>query len=145
MTRVANLFTNPVDASTFAWPINHNEEQPVGKSRQMADGAPTSNIGMIPQQGSATPLVMQWKGTILTKAHHVAMLQWWQICEGHSIYLTDFVGSQYEILITDYQPQRKAVAQNRNDTTNMPTWIIEYTFTFRVLRVISGPWVGVTP
>jgi hypothetical protein len=145
MTRIPNIFTNPVNNATYSWPINHNEENEFGKSRQMGDGAPTSSMGLIPQQGASTPMVLEWKGVILTKAHLLQMIFWYQLCESQTIYVSDAAGNKYEVLITDFTEQKKPAAFNPRDPTNAPYWTWDYTLTMRVVRVISGEWAGVTP
>lgn len=140
--RVANQFVDPKGhLATYHWPLNHSEETQVTKSRQMADGATTDDIGLIPQQGAPAPLIFEWKGTILDPAQLAAMLQWWALCETQTIHLIDFATDAYEVLITDFLPTRKAVAVNQR-AANKP-WIWEYTITFRVLAVLAGPWLGV--
>lgn len=140
--RTPNIFQDPAGiVPAYSWPVNHNEEQPINKSRQMADGAPTSNIGLIPQQGAATPLIFQWKGSIFDPAQHDAFIQWWELCEEQTIYLTDYRGNQYEILITDFQPQTMAVTRNPRFPDLTYYW--EYTFIFRIIKPLSGPWRGV--
>ena len=145
MTRTPNVFTDPKTGNNYAWPINHNEEGDIGKSRQMGDGAATNNIGLIPQQGAPTPLVLTWKGTILKRAQLVAMVGWYQLCDTQSIYVSDAAGNSYEVLITDFTAQRKPAAANPQDPVNAPTWYWTYTITMRVLRVIAGEWAGVAP
>lgn len=142
--RTPSIFTNPATGATYLWPVNHDEEDATGKSRQMSDGAPSKNVGLIPQQGAPTPLVLSWKGKIFTKAQVEAMIAWWELCEDQSIYVTDPAGSTYEVLITDFTEQRQPVAANRWDPVNAPTWIWTYTLVMRVLNVLSGEWSGVT-
>lgn len=145
MTRVANRFTNPQTNAFYDWPINHNEEGDIGKSRQMGDGAATNDIGLIPQQGAPTPLILVWKGTILKRAQLVAMVGWYQLCDSQSIYVSDPAGNSYEVLITDFTAQRKPTIRNPQDQANAPTWYWTYTITMRVLRVLAGEWAGVGP
>lgn len=139
--RTPNVFINPVNGNTYEWPLNHNEESQVTKSRQMSDGAATDNIGLIPQQGAPSPLIFEWKGTILDPNQFNAMIAWWKLCENQTIWLSDFAGDTYEVLITDFLPIRTAVANNLR-APGKP-WIWTYTLTFRVLTVFSGPWMGV--
>jgi hypothetical protein len=141
--RTPNVFTDPNTGNTYSWPTNHNEEGDIGKSRQMADGAPTSNIGLIPQQGAATPLILTWKGTILKRAQLVAMISWYQLCETQSVYVSDAAGNQYEVLITDFTAQRQRAALNPQDLASAPFWYWTYSLTMRVLRVLAGEWAGV--
>lgn len=143
MSRLPNIFRDPKGVRPqYAWQINHSEEQPVSKSRQMGDGAPTSNVGLIPQQGPATPIIFQWKGTIFDIGQLTEMLAWWQLCETQSIYLIDFSGAEYEVIIEDFAQNRKGVARNPRDVTR--PWIWEYTINMRILHVYSGEWFGVT-
>lgn len=136
--RRSNQFIDPMGVKpTFSWTINHSEEEPVTRSRQMGDGAPTSDIGLLPQQGVSYPLVFQWKGTIFTQADKDEMDSWYALCHDQSIYLTDFDNNQYEVLITDWVPQRVPVAFNHRG--QIP-WLWNYTIIIRVLKVLSGDW-----
>lgn len=138
-TRLPNIFTDPsgvVDA--YSWYINHSTEEEVQNSRQMADGAPTSDIGLMPQQGVPYPLVFQWKGSLFRQADKDVMDAWYGLCQVQSIYLTDFTGSKYEVLITDWDVQRIPVANNMRGG-HIP-WMWKYTIIIRVLTVISGDW-----
>lgn len=141
--RTANQFINPKTGERYAWPLNHSEETQVTKSRNITDGAATGNMSLIPQQGAATPLVFQWKGTILAEDQLNAFLYWYGLCDQHSIHVVDFAGDEYNVLITEFVPTRKAVAINPRNPGQV--WIWEYTMTLRVLNVISGPWLAVAP
>jgi len=59
-----------------------------------------------------------------------------------TIYLTDFSGAQYEVLITDFTPVRKRVVRNVHDPVNAPTWIWTYSITMDVVTIISGYLLG---
>lgn len=139
-TRQPNTFIDPAGhVPTYQWTINHTEEEPVQNGRQMSDGAPTSDIGLLPQQGVPTPLVFHWKGTIFTQQDKDTMDVWFNLCEFQSIFLKDFTGSEYEVLITDFPVQRKGVKWNHRGQV---PWLWEYTIIIRVLRVLSGDWSG---
>lgn len=138
-SRQPNYFIDPASvAPVYAWYINHSEEEEVQNSRQMADGAPTSDIGLMPQQGAAYPLVFQWKGTIFRQVDKDAMDGWYALCQNQSIYLVDFTGSSYEVIITDWNVQRVPVGNNKRGG-NIP-WLWKYTIIIRILNVISGDW-----
>jgi hypothetical protein len=140
-TRLPNIFTDPAGVkATYHWTINHSTEEEVQNSRQMADGATTSDIGLVPQQGAPYPLVFQWKGTLFSETDKTSMDSWYALCENQSIYLTDFTGSEYEIIITDWNVLRKPVAWNKRGAI---PWLYEYTITIRVLKVLSGDWSSV--
>lgn len=139
--RLPNTFSDPAGiVPAYPWPVNHTTEEETDASRAISDGAPTSDIGLLPQQGVQKPLILVWKGTLFTAAEKANMDAWYGLCDSQSIYLTDFSGSHYEILITDWAALRKGVAQNMRG--KLP-WVWEYTLTMRILRVISGDWAGV--
>lgn len=136
--RKSNQFIDPAGVkATYAWTINHSEEEAVTRSRQVGDGAPSSDIGLLPQQGVSYPLVFQWKGSLFTQADKDIMDSWYGLCEDQSIFLKDFDDNQYEVLITDWVPQRVPVAWNHRG--QIP-WYWTYTIIIRVLTVMSGDW-----
>lgn len=142
--RVANVFTDPTNGETYPWPINHLTEENAGRSRAITRGAPTgTNVGLNRTQGDPSPVLLTLKGTMLTKAQRDETIRWWGKCDTHTIYFKDFEGAEYEVLITNFVPTRRAVARNQKDLANMPTWVIDYTIEMEVVRVISGPWAGV--
>lgn len=143
-----NLFTDPVTAFVYAWPTNHSTEEAVTKSRQMGDGAPTSNIGLVPQQGADSPVVLQWKGKMFLDAEVTEIMHFWHLCNKQTILATDFTGSQYELIITDFSPQRVPCVRNPRcpDPANpncFYTW--SYTITLRIIRAFSGIWAAFDP
>lgn len=136
-TRQPNIFIDPAGVkSTYTWTLNHDEEEEVQVSRQMADGAATNNIGLIPQEGAPYPIVFQWKGKIFTQSDKNEMDSWYALCEDQTIYLVDFSASFYEVLITDWDVQRVAGYNRRG---GLP-WYWQYTIIFRVVSVLSGDW-----
>lgn len=145
MSRSPNIFTNPATGATYSWEINHLTEDESGKKTNITDSAPTGGLGLMPQQGASEPITFTYHGTILTKAQLDQMIAWRQLCESQTIYFQDFSGDKYEVTITQFSYQRVAVAQNPRDMTHAPTWKWQYTIAMRVLRVISGSWVGTTP
>jgi hypothetical protein len=138
--RTANKFIDPAGiVPTYAWPINHEKEEKSGKQRNVTNTAPTGNVGLVKEINAASPLQMTWKGQIFTKAQVTQMWKWWQLCESQTIFLEDFAGEKYEILIEEFDPVRVAVARNLHDQANAPTWIWEYTFMFSVIGILTGP------
>ncbi len=109
----------------------------------MADGAPTSNIGLIPQQGAATPLIFTIKGRFFDDNQHAQNLAFWELCEGQSIYWQKFNGDKYEVMITDYEANQ--IRASRNPKFPDKSYIWEFTLTMRVLTALTGPYVGVVP
>lgn len=143
MPRLPNIFIDPRTNVQYQWPINHTSEDTTGKSRQISDGAPTSNVGLIPQQGASTPLKLTWKGTMFDILQVVATTGWWNLCETQTIYLQDFSGASYEVIIEDFHTLRKSVVRN----PRMPgqAWQWEYTIVIRVLKIFAGEWFLVKP
>jgi hypothetical protein len=140
MARTANKFIDPAGVvPTFTWPLNHETEEKAGKQRSITNTAPTGHVGLVKEVNDAGALSVTWKGKCLTKAHVTEMWRWWQLCESRTIFLEDFAGEKYEILIEEFDPVRKAVARNLHDQANAPIWIWEYTFTFSVMAFITGP------
>lgn len=141
--RQPNTFIDPAGVKAqYQWTINHEKEEEVDNSRGLTDGAPTSDIGLLPQQGPPKPLKFTWEGKLFTQADKNAMDSWWVLCESQSIYLIDFAGSEYEIVIEDWKPKRVGVAWNKRG--QIP-FLWEYTIVIRVLTVLSGDFLGRTP
>lgn len=145
MSRTANRFTNPVTAAYYDWPQNHLEEERLGKARNIEHTAPTNAVGLVKQQSDESPLVLSWRGHILRKAQHDTMWEWYALCETQSIYIRDFTGDEYEVLITEFNPIRKRTVKNPQDPVNAPLWYWEYTLTMEVLTVRTGALTVVTP
>jgi hypothetical protein len=138
--RTANIFIDPAGVqASYPWPVNHEKEEKGGKQRNVTNTAPTGNVGLVKEINSSGPVTMTWKGKIFTKAHMTAMWRWWQLCESQTIFLQDFAGDEYEILIEEFDPVRLGVSRNLHDQANAPTWIWEYTFSFSILQFIKGP------
>jgi hypothetical protein len=139
-----DTFHNPATGETYAWPINHSDEQEFGKTRQVASGAPTGHTGLTFQQGADEPMELLLEGTILHRSQHQQMIRWWAICAGQSIYFTDFAGDAYEVIITDFNPVRKRTLHNpRDPSIRLHYWT--YTIRMQVIGILAGPWVGVAP
>ncbi len=145
MPRTPNVFTNPATGETYQWPINHASENAAGKKRNITYSAPTDQNGLLPQQGDDDPLVLSWTGTMLTKAQHDAFWQWYALSRTQTIYISDFAGNTWEVTITNFQPQRRAVARNPRDPLNAPTWVYDYTIEMAVVSIISGGMMVIRP
>lgn len=135
-----NLFINPNTGATYAWEINHTDEQETGRDRQLDFEANTGNVGLVKQQGELTPLVFRYTGTILTSAQLAAMLSWFRLCETQSIYFRDFAGDEYEVTISAFHPLRKRTLRNPRQRELLHYW--SYTIELVVLKVRAGAWAG---
>lgn len=138
--RQPNKFIDPNGViGDYAWTINHSTEDEVTNTRQMGDGAATDDIGLMPQQGTRSPINFHWHGTIFNQTDKTIMDAWYALCEVQSIYLQDFTGSAYEVLITDWNVKRVGVAWNKRG--GIP-FLWQYTISIRVLKVLVGDWAG---
>lgn len=142
-----NRFVNPVDGFTYAWPVNHSEEEETGKTRNITRTAPTSGYGLVRQQGEDGPYLIKLSGTILDRSQLVAFWQWYAICRFQTIHFIDFDDQRFEVQITDFAPKRvrKLTAPSRDPSA--PTHYWSYTITMEVYAFIVGDMVGagVTP
>lgn len=139
-----NRFTDNLNGATYDWPVNHSEEERMGKERAVSHGAPTGNLGLVRQQGESQPMVLQLSGVIFHQAQHDAMWAWFEKCESRTVDFTDFAGDTYEVLITGFMPQRKRTLGNPRDKT-IPLHYWTYSLTMEVLDFKTGPLAGVTP
>jgi hypothetical protein len=146
--RVANQFIDPTTGETWSWPINHSDEtgsatksnSQGGVERNITVSAPVGGGVHIRQEAAPDPLAFSWKGTALTRLQHQKFLYWYKMCDSHSIILQDFSGDRFEVLILAYIPVRKAVVQNRNDMTNAPLWVYDYSISLDVIAMIAGDY-----
>lgn len=152
MARVPNRFIDPVTATVYDWPVNHNEEDETGKRRNFDRGAPTarpgnSGVGLIRHQSADEPLVLRWRGRILHQSQFAQMIGWWKLCETQSIHVRDFTLAEYEVVIASFTYQRKGVVRNAKDPVNAPLWVWDYTLEMEVLTFVGGEYAlfGVTP
>lgn len=138
-----NEFENPKNATKYSWPVNHSEEEEVGKTRNVESGANTANTGLIPQQSDDQPLILRYTGTIFSKEQLEDMIGWFNLCASQTIYFHDFAGESYEVLITSFKPKRYRTIRNPRDFENAPLWYWKYVIEMRVIRVIDGVWDSV--
>jgi hypothetical protein len=139
-----NRFIDNLTAETYDWPVNHSEEERMGKERTVAHGAPTGNLGLIRQQGESQPMVLQLTGTIFHASQHAAMWNWFERCQSRTIDFIDTAGDHYEVLITSFMPQRRRTLSNpRDPSIRLHYW--SYTIAMEVLDFKSGALQDVTP
>jgi hypothetical protein len=128
--------------STYDFLVNHSDEQDGGQGRTVSHLANTGNVGLVRSQGDKVPMVLSWTGTILHASQHEEMWEWVELCEDQSIYVRDFAGDKYEVLITSFKPARKRTAHNRNDPT-IPFHYWTYSLEMEVLAILEGDLAGV--
>lgn len=124
----------------YDFQVNYNSEEEVGKERSIERTANTGMTGAVRQQGDDGPLIFRFTGTILHKAQHQALRNFYEASKSRTIIFRDFEGEEHEVLITAYKAKRKAVVHNSKDVANARLHIYEYTMSLDVIRTISGVW-----
>lgn len=148
IVRVANRFIDPKTGEIYDWEINHNDETGSpskgggqgGVGRNITVSAPLSGGMHILQEAAQDPMGFSWKGTALTREQHQKFLRWYHKCDTQTIILHDFSTDQFEVLIVSYIPQRRAVAQNRNDMDEAPMWVYDFQIDLLVIRQLGGDY-----
>ena len=136
-----NVFKDPAGVkANYSWPINHSEEQELGKARNIEHGANTANTGFVRQQSDEGPLTLRFSGIILEKAQVQEFIAWWQLCETQTIHFDDYAGDSYEVIITSFKPIRHKTVRNPRDFANAPNWYWRYEIEMDVVRIIDGIW-----
>jgi hypothetical protein len=139
-------FQNPVNGLVYNWPVNHSDEEAVGKTRPISATAPTGTGLLVRQQGEDAPMQIKWSGTIFHRSQFQQMWAWFNLSRLQSVYLYDYDNQGYEVLITEFQPVRKRTLRNPRDPS-VPYHYWTYTITFDVLTFIAGDMaaMGVAP
>jgi hypothetical protein len=88
------------------------------------------------QQGAQQPLTAQLSGTILHLAQFEQFWAWFGICDYRTIFFRDFYGDEYEVVITNFDPQRLRGRNPQDPSIPLHYW--KYTMEMEVLQVISG-------
>lgn len=143
-----NTFTNPLDASTYEWDMNHSEEEGMGKARNITRAANTGNTGAVRQQGDDGPLIISLSGKILKRSQLQAFWMWFNLCRTQTIHFEDYDGQKYEVQITSFIPRRlRKLSHSGTRDPAMPHHYYEYTMTMEVYRLIAGDMfaTGVQP
>jgi hypothetical protein len=118
--------------ATYQLQINHYEEAGNEQTRNVERTANTAGTGFVRQQGASTPEVRRWSGTILTKDQHDQMQAYYLACSTRTIFFTDFTGEEREVVITGFNPVRKATLRNRRDPS-IPYHYWTYEITMEVV------------
>ncbi len=138
-------FIDPKTAFTYEWHIGHESEAAVGKKRAVTHSANTANTGLVRQQGDVQPLILKYEGKILHLKQYEEMFRFYELCETQTIIYRDYMGEEYEVLITEFSPQRLATVKNPKDFANAPRHYWKYTIEMEVVRVIKGALEGLSP
>lgn len=106
----------------YEFEINHAEEDAEERSINVERTAPTSGMGFVRQQGEPSPRVLRYQGSILTTAQYEAMGAYVAACKTRTIFFRDVDGTEYEVLVTNFAPQRKRVAWNSREPNLLWKW-----------------------
>lgn len=145
MARTPNYFLDPLTSETYAWPINHDEEDEGGKTRNIEHTGNTAQTGLVRQQSDPDPIVLKLRGAMNTHAQVRKTIQFFNKCEDRTIFFTDFAGDVYEVIILAFRPKRQRTVRNSHDLANAPDHFWKYDLEMEVVRSIDSIWDGAAP
>lgn len=139
--------TNPATGSFYDFHVNPDQEDPMGKTRNISRTAPTGNVGLVRQQGDESPMVIGIHGKIMHRVQWTELWNAYRLCETQTIHYRDWDGNEYEVQITSFTPTRVRKLSYSGRDPSLPYHYYTYDMTMEVLRFISGDLatVGVTP
>lgn len=120
---------NPL--ATYEWEVGHNEESSGLMTYNLERTAVTTGVGYVRQQGAPTPKTLDFSGSILTQAQYDAMVNYYKACETRTIFYRDVDNTEYEVLITSFNPTRIRVAFNSRSPGLLWKW--KYQITMEIL------------
>lgn len=137
MARTANRFIAS-NGATYDWLINHDEEEALGRTRNIERTALLKGTGLVLQQADDGNLQIKVSGTIFHKSQVMAFDTWMKRTKTETIHFRDFAGDEYEVVITSFQPKRQRTLLNPRDPGNAPLWFWKYTMEMEVIAIVSG-------
>lgn len=140
-----DTFIDPKTGTEYEWQVGHEAEAPVGKKRSITHSANSADTGLVRQQGDVAPLILKYEGKILHLNQYEKMWQFYQLCESQTIYFRDYMGEEYEVLITEFSPQREPTVKNPRDFAHAPRHFWKYTIEMEVVAVRAGALEGLSP
>lgn len=140
-----DTFKDPKTGHEYEWQVGHETEGAVGKKRTVTHSANTQNTGLVRQQGDVQPLILKYEGKILHLKQLEEMWHFFQLCETQTIYFHDYMGEEYEVLITEFDPTRLPTVKNPKDFAHAPRHYWKYTIEMEVVKVRSGALAGLSP
>lgn len=109
--------------ATYEFQVNHSEEEGQDRRRSIERTAVTSGVGYVRQQGTDSPTTLKYTGTILHQNQYNLMAAYYEACRTRTIFFRDFTNTEYEVLITAWDPVRKRTLKNPRDSTiNLHFW-----------------------
>lgn len=119
----------------YEWEIGHESEDPEENTINLERTAVTSGVGFVRQQGAPSPTVRKYHGwASLTQIE--IMREFFNACAGRgtvsrTIFYTDIDGSEHEVMITSFAPQRSVGRfVGRGGERN---YIIQYSITIELI------------
>lgn len=131
----------PGGLGTYAFDINHLEEDEYGNERQLTVTRNTSDGIAMTQQGDSAVQTKVLKGTILKESQHAALAAFakksGRLDPTNTLIYRDFYGEEFEVLIQSYKVTPVRLSQNRRDPT-MRRHKITYTLVLLIINVRNG-------
>lgn len=107
---------------TYEFEINHWTEEDTDQRRNITRTAPTSGVGFVRQQGESAPQTMKYAGTIMTTTQYNAMQSYYLACSLRTVFFRDYLGTEYEVLVTTFATLKQAVLGQNRDPALKHIW-----------------------
>lgn len=140
-----DTFIDPKTGGKYEWQVGHDTEGATGKKRNITHSANTHGTGLVRQQGDVQPLVLKYEGKILHLKQYEEFWRFFELCETQTIIYHDYMGEEFEVLITEFDPTRLPTVKNPKDFAHAPFHYWKYTIEMEVVRVIKGALTGLSP
>ena len=106
MAIVKWIFSDPVTTDTHTFELNPREgAQPKYNKQLSYEATAAASGGTLVYEGRREVQKLEWQGTILEESTHLTFIEWWE--KGYQIDITDDLGQEFRVFITNYQPERK--------------------------------------
>jgi len=99
----------------YEFQVNHSEEEGFDFRRNLERTTTTSGVGFVRQQGDDSPALLRFTGTILHQNQYNQMAAYYIASQTRTIFFRDFTGTEYEVMITAWNPVRKRTLKNPRD------------------------------
>lgn len=109
----------------YEWQIMWDEEEGEELTRNLERTAVTSGVGFVRQQGADSPQLFRFSGKILEQNQYDKMKAYYEASRLRTVFFRDFTGTEYEVLITKFNPKRRRTLHNPRDTS-IPLHFWEY-------------------
>jgi hypothetical protein len=117
--------------ATYQFAVNHSEEQGRDFNRSIERTAVTTGPKFVLQQGESAAGVLSFTGTFFTQAQHDAIKAYYDACANRTVFFTDFTGTEYEVVVTRFNPVRHRTIRNPRDLSLLHYWT--YTLEMEVI------------